>query len=58
MPEKIERCFERLQKLDIMPKLSNMELLVQTLYDLKDVYRELKEMEENKGNDQDGNPSA
>lgn len=43
MREKIEACFERLQNLDIKPTLSNMEILIQTLYDLRDVYNELKE---------------
>ena len=41
MREKIEACFERLQNLDIKPTLSNMEILIQTLYDLRDVYNEL-----------------
>lgn len=43
MLEKIERCFERLQKLDIKPTLTNMETLVQTLYDLREIYNEIKE---------------
>lgn len=43
MREKIEACFERLQNLDIKPTLSNMEILIQTLYDLRDVYNALKE---------------
>ena len=42
MLEKIESCFSRLQNLDIKPTLSNMEILIQTLYDLRDVYNELK----------------
>ena len=46
MKEKIEACFDRLQKLDIKPTLNNMELLVQTLYDLREVYNELKEGDE------------
>ena len=41
MKEKLEACFERLQALDIKPTLGNMELLVQTLYDLKDIYHEI-----------------
>ena len=48
MKEKIEACFERLQGLDIKPTLTNMELLVQTLYDLREVYEQL-EKEENDG---------
>lgn len=42
MPEKLEACFDRLQRLDIKPTVQNMELLLQTLYDLRDVYAELK----------------
>lgn len=41
MKEKIEACFNRLQSLDIQPTLSNMEKLVQVLYDLREVYAEL-----------------
>ena len=43
MREKLESCFNRLQSLDIKPTLSNMELLVQTLYDLREIYKELGE---------------
>ena len=46
MKEKIEACFNRLQCLEITPTLSNMEKLVQTLYDLRDVYNELERMEQ------------
>ena len=45
--EKLNACFERLQTLDINPTLNNMEKLVQTLYDLRDVYNEI----EQKGNE-------
>jgi hypothetical protein len=45
MKEKIEACFNRLQGLDIKPTLTNMETLVQTMYDLRDVYNELERME-------------
>lgn len=41
MKEKIEACFQRLQSLEIQPTLSNMEKLVQTLYDLRDVYQQM-----------------
>ena len=51
MKEKIEACFSRLQELDIMPTLPNMEKLVQTLYDLRDVYQML-------GGDEDGRSDA
>ena len=47
MREKIEECFNRLQELQIKPTLANMEILVQTLYDLREVYNKLKKGEEN-----------
>ena len=47
MIEKIEACFNRLQNLDIKPTMANMENLLQTLYDLRGVYNELKERENN-----------
>ena len=40
---KLDACFSRLQDLQIKPTLGNMEILVQTLYDLREVYNELKE---------------
>lgn len=49
MKEKLTACFERLQKLSIQPTLGNMELLVQTLYDLRDVYNELERKERDDG---------
>lgn len=39
--EKLEGCFNRLQSLDIKSTLHNMETLVQSLYDIRDVYQEL-----------------
>lgn len=45
--EKVNACFERLQTLDVTPTLNNMEKLLQTLYDLRDVYNEI----EQKGNE-------
>lgn len=54
MLEKIEACFERLQGLEIKPTLTNMETLVQTLYDLREVYNELKEGEGDGKTDPDG----
>ena len=42
MPEKINECYLRLQGLDITPTTHNLEILLQTLYDLKSVYDELK----------------
>ena len=46
MREKIEACFTRLQTLNIQPTKSNMEILLQTLYDLKEVYDEMGEENE------------
>ena len=43
--KKLEACFNRLQNLQIKPTLGNMEILVQTEYDLRDVYEKLKESE-------------
>lgn len=45
MLEKLEACFMRLQELDIKPTLNNMESLLQTLYDLRGIYNELKARE-------------
>ena len=45
MKEKLKACFDRLQGLDIPPTLGNMEILVQTLYDLREVYHEMERME-------------
>lgn len=47
MKEKIEACFDRLQNLDIVPTMTNMEKLLQTLYDLRDVYKMLCEGDDN-----------
>ena len=41
MREKIEACFSRLQDLDIKSTLGNMENLIQTLYDLREMYEKL-----------------
>ena len=41
MLEKLESCFKRLQTLDIQPTLDNMEKLLQTLYDLREIHNEL-----------------
>lgn len=41
MKEKIKGCFERLQKLDINPTLTNLEIILQTLYDLRDIYNKI-----------------
>lgn len=42
MKEMLESCFDRLQTLDIKPTLDNMEKLLQTLYDLREIYNQLK----------------
>lgn len=46
MKEKLSACYDRLQTLDITPTLDNMEKLVQTLYDIREVYQEITEKEE------------
>ena len=46
MKGKVSACYERLQTLNIIPTLDNMEKLLQTLYDLREVYQELTEKEE------------
>ena len=56
MKEKIEACFERLQGLDIKPTQSNMERLLQTLYDLRDVYAEIEKL--NKEGAEDGRATS
>lgn len=47
MKEKIANCFERLQSLEIQPTVSNMEKLLQTLYDLRDIYKQMEVDEQN-----------
>ena len=42
MLEKINACYERLQKQNIQATRENMEILTQTLYDLQDVFKELE----------------
>ena len=49
MKEKISLCFDRLQGLEIKPTLTNMEKLLQTLYDLRDIYNELTAKEKEEG---------
>ena len=53
MKEKIEACFNRLQKLTIPVNVTNTEILLQTFYDLRDIYNALenKEREEMKNAD-------
>ena len=51
--DKLEACFNRLQTMRIQATLENMEILVQTLYDLRDLYNKYKEGEED-GRDQAG----
>ena len=43
--EKISVCYKRLQTLDIAPTRANLETLLQTLYDLQEVFNELERME-------------
>lgn len=49
MKEKLEAVFDRLQTLDIKPTLTNMEILVQCLYDLRDCYDILTKEEQADG---------
>lgn len=50
--QKLNNSFYRLQDLQIKPTLGNMEILVATMYDLKDVYNALKEMESKNNGEQ------
>ena len=43
--EKLNSAFERLQALQIKPTVTNMESLLQSLYDIRDAYNKIKEME-------------
>lgn len=45
MRDKLETSFARLQNLEIKPTLRNMELLTASLYDIRDVYKELEKEE-------------
>lgn len=40
--ELLKACYDRLQGLELSPTVSNMETLLQTLYDLREVYRSLE----------------
>lgn len=42
MKEKIEACFNRLQTMTITASLDTMEKLVQTLYDLREIYQQME----------------
>jgi len=42
LAEKIDACYARIQSLEIVATRKNLEILTQTLYDLQDVYNELK----------------
>ena len=43
--EKLNSAFERLQGLQIKPTVTNMESLLQSLYDIRDAYNKIKGME-------------
>lgn len=43
--EKLNAAFERLQGLQIQPTVTNMESLLQSLYDIRDAYNKIKGME-------------
>lgn len=47
--QKLDNSFDRLQNLQIKPTQQNMEILLQTLYDLRDIYNELKQKGEDDG---------
>ena len=47
MEEKLNECYKRLQTLQIMTTKGNMEILLQTLYDIQEVYNQLKEEKAN-----------
>ena len=51
MPEKLNAAFQRLQTLGIQPTLENLQKLLQSLYDIREVYDELMKM---KGAETDG----
>lgn len=52
MLEKLDASFNRLQDLQIKPTLPNMEILVATEYDLRDIYEALKKEEAGNGRDE------
>lgn len=52
--EKAESCFSRLQGIDITATLDNMEKLVQSLYEIRDIYSELGAILEEFGGEEDG----
>lgn len=47
MKEKIIACYERLQTLIMMTTLENTEKLLQTLYDLREIYNDLEKEDTN-----------
>jgi len=49
MKEKLSAIYDRLQDLDLKPTKHNMETLLQTLYDLQEIYRELNREEQADG---------
>ena len=53
MKEKINACYQRIQTLDIQPTKNNMEKLLQTLYELKEVFDELVKEETDNGRTED-----
>lgn len=53
MPEKLEAAYNRLQTLEIMPTVGNMETLLQSLYDIREVYQQLIKMEDKDGQETD-----
>lgn len=44
--EKLEAAFNRLQTIEITSSIATMEKLLQSLYDIRDVYNAVKEKED------------
>ena len=38
----LNNCYTRLQQLNILPTRGNLEILLQTLYELQDVYKAIE----------------
>ena len=56
MKDKLEECFDRLQGLEIKASLTNLEILLQTLYDIREMYQEIGRDKDGRAADTDGRP--
>ena len=56
--EKINDVYTRLQNLDIRPTKTNMETLLQSLYDLREVYNEITTKEDAENAGTEGRPAV